>query len=97
MHGVPKSGFNRTLKKIMAILQDSLAAVAGSHGFRRGLARDMAMDGGTLKEILAAGDWRSAAFKAYIHSVREDLSAAAVMTLLGETSDSDAEGPMGLL
>ena len=80
----------------MAVAVDPWAPVPGSHGFRCGISPDAAMDGGILKEILAAGDWRSATFKAYINSVREDLSAVAVMTLPGETWGSDDEGPMDL-
>ena len=40
---------------------DPDASIAGYQGFRRGHAVDLAKNGGTLGEILLAGDWRRGA------------------------------------
>jgi hypothetical protein len=49
------------------------------------------MDGGSIGEILAAGDWKSSAFKAYLKSVEDDLAGDAVLSLLGDQSDEEPE------
>ena len=70
---------------------DVNAKDAGTHGFRRGYACDLALCGAKLKEILEAGDWRSAAFRAYLESIKDELASKAMMRLLGSCSDSEEE------
>ena len=49
----------------------------GTHAMRRGHAQDLVQRGASLVEILHAGEWRSAAFRAYLHT--EKLEASAIM------------------
>jgi hypothetical protein len=58
-----------------------------SHDFRRGHAQDMAASGADLASILAAGEWRSPAFLAYLS--REELEGEAI--LQAHLADSDGE------
>ena len=73
------------------LVGDPHFAAAASHGFRRGAACDLAREGGTLADILATGDWRSAAFREYLRSIQDDTAGRAMAQLLGELTDSDAE------
>ena len=91
MHGIPISQVNPTLKEASRDTGDPHWSSASSHGPRRGAGCDLAKEGGNLGEILAAGDWRSSAFKTYLASVEKDLAGDAILGLLGETSDSDHE------
>ena len=91
MSDVKQSEVNNWLKRVAEIVGDPDFARAASHGFRRGAACDLARDGGSLGEILAGGDWRSAAFREYLRSVADDLAARAMVQLLGEVSDSGPE------
>ena len=91
MHGIPISQVNPTLKEASRDTGDPHWSSASSHGPRRGAGCDLAKEGGNLGEILAAGDWRSSAFKTYLASVEKDLAGDAILGLLGETSDSDLE------
>ena len=61
-----------------------------THDFRRGHARDMLNSGARLCEILKAGEWRSAAFLAYLDGVELE-SAANLEAHLGESSDEDVD------
>ena len=70
---------------------DPLAERASSHGFRRGMACDLALERGKLGEILAAGDWRTATFRVYLESISSEMHAQALLHVLGETSDSEHE------
>lgn len=62
---------------------------AGTHGFRRGAAQDMALQGCQLFEILKAGGWRSASFMHYMNA--HELEAGACAQLVADRSDSDSE------
>ena len=77
------------MKEVAAKVGDVHAAVAASHGLRRGHACDLALAGATLAEILEKGDWRSLAFKAYLESIKDELASQALMKLFGEVSDSE--------
>jgi hypothetical protein len=59
----------------------------GSHAFRRGMARDIILAGGTLGTLLAAGQWSSGAYKAYLQSQAVDEHAVA--KLLIDHSDDE--------
>jgi len=54
-------------------------------GFRRGHARDIAMRGGRLAEILHAGSWTSKAFAAYLD--KEQVLDKAVAEIQDSSSD----------
>ena len=60
-----------------------------SHAFRRGHARDMAIAGRPVGEILKEGGWHSSAWIAYPDP--RELEDAAVMEAHMNLSDSDAE------
>ena len=57
------------------------------HDFRRGHAQELATRGRGLATILRAGDWRSAAFSAYLDST--DIEAKAVLEV---AMDMESEG-----
>ena len=60
-----------------------------THDLRRGHARDMQQWGASLKEILAAGEWRSPAFLQYLDL--DQLECDAVIEAhQDESSDSDS-------
>ena len=61
-----------------------------THDFRRGHARDMLRGGARLCEILKAGEWRSAAFLAYLDGTELE-GAATLEAHIGESSDDDFE------
>ena len=48
----------------------------GWHSFRRGAASDLLASGGTLAQVLHAGNWRSAAFLRYLRTRDVDTRAA---------------------
>ena len=48
----------------------------GWHSFRRGAASDLLASGGTLAQVLHAGNWRSAAFLRYLRTRDVDVRAA---------------------
>ena len=77
MSDVKQSEISNWLKKVAEVVGDPHFARAASHGFRRGAACDLARDGGSLADILAGGDWRSAVFREYLKSVSDDLAARA--------------------
>ena len=59
-----------------------------THDFRRGHARDMQAMGGTLAEILRAGEWSSPAFMKYLD--QDELENEAVVEAhLDESGDED--------
>ena len=59
------------------------------HDFRRGHADDLARSGASLCTLLRAGDWKSAAFLAYLDT--EDLAARAVLEASWQASDTEDE------
>ena len=61
------------------------------HDFRRGHAQDLLEAGASLMTILRAGEWRSAAFMAYLDTA--EMEARAVLQAhLGQSSDEEGEG-----
>ena len=59
-----------------------------THDIRRGHARDLMKGGARLHEILAAGDWKSAAFLKYLDSVELE-SGATLEAHVAESSSDD--------
>jgi len=76
------------LRELLAELQVPQAPMHRTHDFRRGHAEDMRRSGAKLCEILAAGDWSSAAFMVYLD--RERLECDAVAEAQAGFSDSDS-------
>ena len=89
LDGFEPSSLNPLIRDAARATGDPLADRASSHGFRRGMACDLALERGKLGEILAAGDWRSAAFRVYLESISSEMHAQALLHVLGETSDSE--------
>ena len=73
MHGYPSTGLNMKLKAAATAIGDPTADRASAHGFRRGFACDLATEGDSVKDILEAGDWRSAAFRRYLETVENGI------------------------
>ena len=53
----------------------------GSHAFRRGMARDIVLAGGSLATLLLAGQWSSGAYRAYLQSQAIDEHAIAKLVI----------------
>ena len=75
------------LRELLAELQVPDASVYRTHDFRRGHAEDMRCSGHKLCEILAAGDWNSAAFMIYLNKMQ--LECDAIEEAHAGFSDSD--------
>ena len=88
MEGFSPAALNPTIKQAAKDTGDPHWEKATSHGFRRGMACDLALDKKDLGAILYGGDWKSAAFRAYIQSVSDQLHAQALLRVLGDASDS---------
>ena len=84
-----QSRLNLELKQCARAVGDPDASIAGTHGMRRGFARELALAGADPPTILERGDWRTAAFKAYIMSVQDKMVAQALLKMSGEHSDSE--------
>lgn len=67
----------REIVKLLINVEDAQGYVA--HDLRRGHAEDIRVRGGSLIEILLAGDWRTAAFLTYLdkHRLERDATMAA--------------------
>ena len=55
--------------------------------FRRGGARELLRHGGNLRDVLAAGQWRSAGFLQYI--LLEEVEEAALFEIIAERDDGE--------
>ena len=66
------------------------AAMYRTHDLRRGHARDLQERGGVLREILAAGDWRSPAFLRYL-DVGELERGVVAEAHLDDSSDDEED------
>ena len=69
-------------------LQVPEALLYRTHDIRRGHARDLMKGGARLHEILAAGDWRSAAFLNYLDGIELE-SGATLEAHIAESSGDD--------
>ena len=81
--------FVRDLRNAASILGLKGAGTLGSHALRRGMARDIVDAGGNLATLLRAGDWRSAAFVAYLREHHAEESAISQLVI--DHSDSEIE------
>ena len=82
------TSFSRILRIYLQRVGVADAASYSSHGFRRGTAQAMLARDAPLRDILAAGNWRSAAFLEYLD--REAIDERAVLNLL--CADEAQEG-----
>ena len=81
------------LRYMLVKLEFEEAAAYRSHDLRRGRAKDIQRNGGTLYEILSAGEWRSPAFLDYLDLQELELDAVVEAHLAESSSeDEDVEG-----
>ena len=81
------SQFVQTLREHAAALGLPSARRLGSHVLRRGMARDIVDAGGSLATLLRVGEWRSAAFVAYLRE--NHAQDNAISNLVIDHSDSE--------
>ena len=79
------------LRALLARLSVKDASLYRTHDLRRGHARDMQARGATAGEILAAGEWRSAGFMAYMD--KDALECDAVLEAHFQLSDDEDDAP----
>ena len=87
--GITPAMVTTNLRKRLDDIELLNANIFTTHAFRRGHAKDMAMAGRPVAEILREGGWHSSAWIAYPDP--RELEDAAVMEAHMELSDSDAE------
>ena len=87
--GITASRALATLRMILKALSVDCADDYRTHDLRRGHALDLQLSGEPLWVILAAGDWRSPAFLAYLD--KHQLEADLVMQAHLADSDVDPE------
>ena len=75
------------LRQLLTLLDVPNAYEYRTHDLRRGHARDLQASGSSLCEILKAGEWRSAAFMAYLDT--DQLQSDAVAEAARPRSDLD--------
>ena len=81
-----------SLRELLAELHIPNAAVFRTHDFRRGHAEDLRRGGSRLYEILAAGDWKSGAFLAYLDRVGLERDQVIEAQTGFVDSDEEADG-----
>ena len=75
-----------TLRFLLGQLGVKDAALYRAHDLRRGHALDLQQRGGTLREILQAGEWSSPAFLSYLDMTQRE-PGAVVEAHLAESED----------
>jgi hypothetical protein len=88
--GITAGAALRQLKDILHVLGLEHFRRYRCHDLRRGHAKDMQMNGATLYEILAAGEWKSPAFLDYM-SLMELEMGAVIEAHQAESSSEDEE------
>ena len=78
------------LRQLLFAIDVKDAGAYRPHDLRRGHAEDLRLEGAPLWRILAAGEWRSAAFQAYLGFHKLDIEEA-LHGVLDEESDDDVE------
>ena len=93
-HGVTPAKALSALRHILCAIGLADALDFRTHDLRRGHALDLQLAGAPLHEILAAGDWASPAFMAYMNRYRleRDLVQQAHLQEALSESESDIEG-----
>jgi len=85
-HIVPAQAVT-ALRELLGEAGVTNASLHRLHDFRRGHAEDLCRGGARLCEILAAGDWKSAAFLAYLDKERLEMDRV----IEAQTGFSDSE------
>ena len=75
------------LRRHLTLLGVPDANSYGLHAFRRGCAMDMAAAGAPLWQILAAGEWKSAAFRKYLDE--HEIESMAFAAFAADFSDDE--------
>ena len=88
--GITAADSVKTLRQLLFAVQIKDAGLYRPHDLRRGHAEDLRLQGAPLWKILAAGEWRSAAFQAYLGLHKLDVDEA-MSGVLDEESDDDFE------
>ena len=84
-------------QQLLAALQRLLTRLGlnpagyGTHSFRKGAAQEMVKRGSSLRDILLAAGWKSAAFKAYLDMGEVEAAAAVELELSDSEDDSDSD------
>ena len=81
------AAFLTELRRLATLVDLPHAATLGSHALRRGMARDIVDAGGSLATLLRAGQWKSAAFVAYLRE--NQAQEVAITQLIIDHSDSE--------
>ena len=80
----------KKLRQLLSAVGVRDARLYRPHDLRRGHAEDLRLEGAPLWKILAAGEWRSAAFQAYLGLHKLDVDDA-LSGALDDESDDDIE------
>ena len=80
----------KKLRQLLSAVGVRDARLYRPRDFRRGHAEDLRSEGAPLWKILAAGEWRSAAFQAYLGLHKLDVDDA-LSGALDDESDDDIE------
>ena len=86
--GISAGSALKQLKHILTVLEVDNANSYRCHDLRRGHAKDMQMNGASLQQILAAGEWRSPSFLQYLDMVNLELGAV----IEAHQAESSSEG-----
>jgi hypothetical protein len=87
--GINAGGALKQLRLMLQLLDVKDFALFRCHDLRRGHAKDMQLNGASLYEILAAGEWRSPAFMEYLDKYQLETDVV-VQAHVGESDDEDA-------
>ena len=85
--GINAGGALKQLRLMLQLLDVQDFALFRCHDLRRGHANDMQLNGASMCEILAAGEWRSPAFMDYMSLM--DLEMGAMMEVHQAESSSE--------
>ena len=80
----------KKLRQLLSAVGVRDARLSRPHDLRRGHSEDLRLEGAPLWKILAAGEWRSAAFQAYLGLHKPDVDDA-LSGALDDESDDDIE------
>ena len=81
--GMNPTSFNRSLRAHVSAAGSAAEGSAeeySSQGFRRGTAQDIVRNGGSLAQLLSAGDWNSKAFQEYMD--KEEIDQMSLVDLM---------------
>ena len=79
--------FINRMRQDASALQIQGADQLGSHAWRRVMAQDIVLAGGSLGTLLRAGQWRSSAFRVYLQD--QLLDEQAISRLVIDRSEDE--------